>query len=150
LRHLSSAVQGLDLTYKWRPPEKNVYRSFLWQTEVLRSHRKIQELSPALTLESGNVTSLGGYTYVEAQFVKRWKSGLRIDLSGLPDDERARLWAASGVVKFYPSEFQELRFQVRHSRFDERAALLLGEEEEDTRILFEWIPIIGAHGAHKF
>ncbi len=148
--NLSSAVQGLDLTYKWRPPQQNVYRSFLWQTEVLRSHRRIEELTPALSLESGSVTSLGGYTYLETQFVKRWKEGLRVDVSGLPDDERARLWAASAVVKFYPSEFQELRFQVRHSRHDDRAALLLGEEESDTRILFEWIPIIGAHGAHKF
>lgn len=147
---LASAVQGLDLTYKWRPPQRNLYRSFLWQTEILRSRREVQKLTPLFDLDAGAVTSLGGYSYLEAQFVKRWRTGLRVDVSGLPQDERGRMWAASTVVRFQPSEFQELRFQVRHSRLNERAAMLTGEDREDTRILFQWIPIIGAHGAHEY
>ena len=147
---LSSAVQGVDITWKWRPPDRNVYRSFLWQTEVLRSHREVEELTPALTLDGGHVTSLGGYTYAEVQLARRWRTGVRADLTELPDDETGRLWAASAVVRFHPSEFQELRFQVRRSRLDEDAALRLGEEQSDTRLMFEWIPVIGAHGAHKY
>jgi hypothetical protein len=147
---LASAVQGVDITYKWKPRTLNVYKSFLWQTEILRSHRDVESLTPALTLVPGAVTSLGGYSYVETQIAKRWRIGLRGDLTGLPDSERAREWGSSGVVRFQPSEFQELRFQIEHIRRNEEAAFLAGGDPDDTRLLFEWIPVIGAHGAHKY
>jgi hypothetical protein len=147
---LPSAVQGLDVTWKWRPPQSNLYRSFLWQTEILRSRREIEVLTPAFALRHDAVTSLGGYSYIETQFTRRWRYGLRGDVANLAETERARMWAASAVVRFVPSEFQEIRFQVRRSRFDESAAALTGEERSDTRLLFEWIPVIGAHGAHKY
>lgn len=147
---LPSTVQGLDLTWKWRPPSRNTYHSFLWQTELVRSRREVEELTPAFTLDTGTVTSLGGYSYLEGQFVRRWSTGLRMDLSSLPYDERAGIWSASAVVKFQPSEFQELRFQIRRSWLDARAAEILEEDREDTQILFQWIPVIGAHGAHKY
>jgi hypothetical protein len=147
---LASAVQGADITYKWKPRALNVYKSFLWQTEILRSHRDVETLTPAVTLAPGAVTSLGGYTYLETQLAKRWRFGVRGDLTGLPDSERAREWGASGVVRFQPSEFQELRFQIEHIRRNDEAAFLAGGDPDDTRLLFEWIPVIGAHGAHKY
>jgi hypothetical protein len=147
---LDSAVQGIDLTYKWKPLQLNVYRSFLWQTEVLRSRRHIDTLTPSLTLTPDTLSSLGGYSYVEWQIVKRWRIGVRYDLSGLPYDERARESAGSGVVRFQPSEFQELRLQFKHTRRNEEAALVLDADRDDNQIFFEWIPVIGAHGAHKY
>lgn len=147
---LDSAVQGIDLTYKWKPLQLNVYRSFLWQTEVLRSRRHIDTLTPSLTLTPDTLSSLGGYSYVEWQLVKRWRIGARYDLSGLPYDERARESASSGVVRFQPSEFQELRLQFKRTRRNEEAALVLDADRDDNQIFFEWIPVIGAHGAHKY
>ncbi len=147
---LASRVQGLDVTYKWRPPRMNVYRSLLWQTEVLRSHRDLEVLTPALTLDSSSVSSLGGYTYLEWQWTKRWRAGARYDLSGFPDSRRARLWAASAVLKFQASEFQEIRFQIKHTQRNDEAASRFNGEADDNRVFFEWIPVIGAHGAHKF
>jgi len=145
----SSSVAGADVTWKWKPLQHNTERSFLWQTEVLRSHRD-QESLEGSTLVDGSIATLGGYTYLEAQWRKRWRWGVRGDLSGYPDSETARAWGVAGVVRFIPSEFQEIRFQVRHSRFNEDAAALQDGDDADTRLFFEWIPVIGAHGAHRY
>jgi hypothetical protein len=54
------------------------------------------------------------------------------------------------VIRFQPSEFQEIRFQYKHTRRNEDAAARFDGERDDDQIFFEWIPVIGAHGAHKF
>ena len=147
---LSSRVYGWDATYKWKPLQRNTYKSLLWQTELLLSQRRTQELTPALTLSEQRVTSLGGYSYFEWQFAKRWRGGVRLDFSDLPESDTARQTGAAGVLRWVPSEFQELRFQINRIERNDAAATLLGEDESDTRIFFEWIPVIGAHGAHKY
>jgi DNA helicase HerA-like ATPase len=129
--------------------QHNTERSFTWQTEVLRSYRDVQTLVGS-ALVSESIASLGGYTYLETQWRRRWKYGLRYDLTGAPDSADARLWAVAGVVRFIPSEFQEIRFEVRHTRLNAEAAALLDADQDDTRVFFEWIPVIGAHGAHKY
>jgi hypothetical protein len=148
---LDSAVEGVDLTYKWKPLRLNVYKSFLWQTELLRSRRDVDVLdaaAPALAPKS--VSSLGAYSYVEWQPRKRWKIGARYDLSGFPDDRTAREWAGSAVVRFRPSEFQEIRFQLKRTVRNAAAAARFGDDDRDNQIFFAWIPAIGAHGAHKY
>jgi hypothetical protein len=147
---LASRVYGTDITYKWKPLTLNTYRSLVWQTELLLSQREVQELTPALTLDSQRVESLGGYSYFEWQWAKRWRTGLRMDFSDLPTSEIARQTGAAAVLRFVPSEFQELRFEIKQTYSNEAAATLLGVPENDTRIFFEWIPVIGAHGAHKY
>lgn len=146
---LDSVVQGLDLTYKWKPLTLNVYRSFAWQTELLRSRRDVERLSGGVLVPS-TVSSLGGYTYLEWQLAKRWRIGGRYDLSGFPDAEPDRERAVSALVRVQPSEFQELRFQIKRTRRNDAAALRFDGETDDTRVFFEWIPVIGAHGAHKY
>jgi hypothetical protein len=145
----SSSVAGADITWKWKPLQYNTERSFLWQTEVLRAHRD-QESLQGTALVDGSVASLGGYTYLEAQWRKRWRWGVRGDLTGYPDSETARASGVAGVVRFIPSEFQEIRFQVRRSWFNDEAAALRDGDDADTRVFFEWIPVIGAHGAHRY
>ncbi|HZN02634.1 MAG TPA: hypothetical protein VFD06_03500 [Candidatus Polarisedimenticolia bacterium] len=146
-----SNVYGADVTWKWKPLSANTYRSLTAQAEVLRSRRHAQTLSGA-SLDEEILTSDGGYLYLEGQWIKRWKIGLRGDLAGFPDSETDRTWSAAGVVKFAPSEFQEIRFQVKRTRLNPGAAARAGGDgdQEDTQVFFEWIPIIGAHGAHKY
>ena len=147
---LASRVYGFDATYKWKPLTLNVYRSFLWQTELLVSRQEREVLTAAGTLDPTVIESLGGYTYAEWQTAKRWRVGGRFDLSGLPDSEAAREWASSAVLRFQPSEFQEIRLQYKHTRRNSEAAQLLEEDQDDDQIFLEWIPVIGAHGAHKY
>ena len=148
---LPSQVNGVDFTWKWKPLQANTYRSFTAQAEALRSRRHVETLAGA-TLEDDTIASAGGYLYLEGQWTKRWKIGLRGDLTGYPDSETDRLWGVAGVARFSPSEFQEFRFQVKRTRYNEGAAARTSADadQEDTRIYFEWIPIIGAHGAHKY
>jgi len=146
---LPSRVAGADITWKWKPLQHNTERSFMWQTEVLRSRRDVQTLVGS-ALVSESIASLGGYTYLETQWRRRFKYGLRYDLTGVPDSVDARLWAVAGIVRWIPSEFQEIRFEVRHTRLNAEAAALLDADQDDTRVFFEWIPVIGAHGAHKY
>lgn len=148
---LDARVYGLDVTWKWIPVGFNVYRSFLWQTEVLKSRLDIDRLDPiGMVLTPDRSASLGGYSYLEWQFAKRWRAGARYDVAGFPDSDTARERSASGVVRFRPSEFQELRFQVKRTLRNDEAAALFDGDGADTRIFFEWIPAIGAHGAHKY
>jgi hypothetical protein len=148
---LVSAVEGIDLTYKWKPLRLNVYKSFLWQNELLRSRRSLDVLDAvAPVLAAGTISSLGGYSYIEWQLRKRWRIGARYDLTGFPDDRTAREWAGSAVVRFQPSEFQELRLQFMRTVRNSGAAARFDGEETDNQVFFEWIPVIGAHGAHKY
>ncbi len=148
---LVAEVQDLDLTYKWKPLRLNVYRSFLWQNELLRGRRDLDVLDAvAPALARGSVSSLGSYSYVEWQLRKRWRVGARYDLSGFPDDRTARERGGSAVVRFQPSEFQEIRFQFKRTLRNPGAAARFDGEESDNQVFFEWIPVIGAHGAHKY
>lgn len=147
---LDSRVNGIDVTYKWKPVQLNVYRSFLWQTEALKSRRDVDVLTAGPVLQPDVVSSSGGYSYVECQFAKRWRVGGRYDLSGFPDSESARERALSAVVRYQPSEFQEIRFQFKRTSRNDEAALRFDGEADDSQLFFEWIPVIGAHGAHKY
>ncbi|MBI3448412.1 MAG: hypothetical protein HY049_05780 [Acidobacteria bacterium] len=148
--HRASNVSGVDVTYKWKPPQMNVYRSFLWQTEWLRSRRRTETVGAGPSLDTGVVLAGGGYTYVEGQLTKRWRVGGRYDWTEMPDDASARQSGGALVVRFVPSEFQELRFEADRVHRNGDAAARLNGDTSDTRLLFEWIPIIGAHGAHKY
>jgi hypothetical protein len=150
---LQSAVNGVDLTYKWKPVRMNVYKSFLWQTEALESRRHLDVLMNPLTtpsLDPQIVEASGGYSHVEWQFAKRWRVGSRYDWSGFPDDDRARERAISAIVRFLPSEFQEIRLQYKRTSRNDDAALRFDGERDDSQLFFQWIPVIGAHGAHKY
>lgn len=150
---LQSDVSGVDLTYKWKPVRMNVYKSFLWQTEALQSRRHLDVLMDPLGtpfLDPQVVDASGGYSHVEWQFAKRWRVGSRYDWSGFPDDDRARERAISAVVRFLPSEFQEIRLQYKRTSRNDEAALRFDGERDDSQLFFQWIPVIGAHGAHKY
>ncbi len=147
---LSSAVLGADFTFKWKPVQYNVYRSFLLQGEYLFSRRRIQELESDGTLERDTLESSGLYGYAEYQFAKRWRSGVRYDFTRLPDDEDARVQAISGIVTFRPSEFQEFRIQFKHTGRNEAGAARFDDIENDNEFFIEWIPAIGSHPAHAY
>jgi hypothetical protein len=149
-RALDSTLVGADITYKWKPLQRNAYRSFLWQTEILRSHQDRQELTARDTLETESVSSLGGYSYAEYQFTRRWRLGARFDWSEFPDDDEDRIRSGSAVVRLQLSEFQEIRFQYKYTDRNDGAATRFDDETDDHRIFLEWIPFIGAHGAHKY
>jgi hypothetical protein len=147
---LDSSVSGLDITYIWKPLQQNVYRSFTWQTEFLYSRRDVEELTPALTLLQETLTSMGGYSYLEYQYARRWRVGGRYDRTVSRETGGPEQWAGSVVLRIQPSEFQEIRVQYKHSRWNQAAVDQFGIMDTDNRIFVEWVPVIGAHGAHRY
>jgi len=147
---LPSNVFGVDLTYKWKPLQSGLYRSFLWQTEAVHSVRDVEELDPSGVLLEGTVRSFGGYSYAEYQFAKRWRAGLRYDYTEFPDDDSAHQRGGSAVLRVQPTEFQEFRFQFKHTGRNEEAAARFDDIDSDNEFFIEWIPSIGPHPAHAY
>jgi len=146
---LPDRLLGADLTYKWKPLSRNTYRSVVVQAEGLQSRRGVEELE-GTSLRRTTSTVWGGYAYGEYQFAKRWRGGIRYDRTGFPGVEEARQRAVSAVLRIIPTEFQELRVQFKHTTRNHAAALLFDDEADDSQVFFEWIPAIGAHGAHPY
>ena len=127
-------LEGMDLTYRWRPPEQGLYKSLIFQNELLFS-QKDQPLG-------GEVRSLGGYSYLGYQFQRRWSAGTRYDYSEFPDNNDHLEKVLSGILTFQQSEFAFLRLQYTHRErnFSDNANEL-------------WLQCnfgIGPHRAHQY
>jgi hypothetical protein len=124
---------GTDLTFRWKPLRRAIYRSFLARTELVWSRRD---------LEVGRADAFGLYVGGEYQLGRRWFVGGRYDWSERSDDTGLRDTGGSVVLTFWPSEFSQVRGQYRRTRY--------GEGETANEFLFQFLYSIGAHGAHPF
>ena len=99
-RHRST-VYGLDLTYRWQPLRRALYRSFELRSEVFYNQRT---RSPG-----GN--PLGFYSSGEYQLSRRWFAGLRYQFSEQFEDTDRHASGLSPFLTFWQSEFVRLRAQ---------------------------------------
>lgn len=129
----TTQLYGVDLTYRWRPPARSIYRSFAARSELIWSRRQ----DPA-----GDQRAFGLYGSAEYQFARRWSGGLRYDWSERAAEAEMVDRGASAILTFRPTEFSSLRWQYRRSEFAEQRAA--------NELLFQLIFVIGAHGAHPF
>ncbi len=152
---------GADLTFRWKPLQEGLYRSFIWRTEGIYSDRKLLQetnlLTGAVTTPARQIHRRGIYSYVEIQPARRWKFGLRGDYVEAPEksDETITLEnstsrmvgtsitrAISPYATFTLSEFNRFRLQYENKTIP-------GDDAEH-RIFFQWTVILGPHGAHAF
>lgn len=129
-----TTLEGIDLTYKWKPLREGLYKSLTWQTEFLMSqnNKKIQ----------AEVDSFGMYSSLQYQFQRRWTAGLRYDYSEFPDSASKHENAYSANLTFAQSEFAFLRLEYRHTDRN---------FEKNTNEL--WLQLdfgMGPHRAHKY
>jgi hypothetical protein len=123
----------VDLTFRWRPLRRAIYRRLLARTELVWSRRD---------QPGGEVSAFGGYVSGEYQFARRWFVGARADWSERADDAGLRDTGASLLLTYWPSEFSQVRGQLRRIEYAEG---LTAHE-----VLFQFLFSIGAHGAHAF
>ncbi|HRY29796.1 MAG TPA: hypothetical protein P5079_07130 [Elusimicrobiota bacterium] len=158
--HEQRRMAGADVTFRWKPLRRGLYRSFLWRTEGVYSTRKLEavsDLSGAVTAPEMEVDRRGFYSYVELQPARRWRFGLRGDYVEDPEakDEvlrkadgttfqvsRSITRAISPVVTFTLSEFNRFRAQYQCKRLPDRETENIG--------YLQWTTILGPHGAHPF
>jgi hypothetical protein len=130
-------LEGVDVTYKWRPPQQGLYRSLTWMNEFLLSQKE-QGAEDA-------VDSHGLYSSLEYQFSRRWSAMGRYDHSQFPDDNDSHENAYTGGLTFAQSEFCFWRAQFTHTDGDGVSAP--GSRNE----FFLQLDFgIGPHRAHQY
>ena len=131
-------LYGVDATVRWKPLRRSIYHSFIGRSEFIWSRLDQSSLS---------VTPFGYYISGDYQFARRWFVGGRFDRSdSLPVVQLnpliVRDTGGSLVVTYWPSEFSQIRGQLRRTRY--------GDNLTANEFLFQFQFSIGAHGAHSF
>jgi len=124
---------GADLTFRWRPLRRAIYKRLLLRSELVWSRRE---------QESGPARAFGTYVSTEYQFARRWFAGVRLDRSGRADDASIVDKGVSALLTYWPSEFSQIRGQYRHTSY--------GDGIKANELLMQLLFSIGAHGAHTF
>ena len=141
------SVAGIDLTYRWRPLQQGLFRSFLVRTEVMR---QFNERDPDLgDLDAGYAYAGptrdfdGAYVFARYQLARRWFLGARADWLEDPEADGETLRAGSGYLQFYPSEFSKLVAGFEHLRPG-------GGEDRINRLILQATFALGPHKPHPF
>lgn len=132
-----STYGGLDLTYRWRPPQAGLYNAVMWQTELLAADVK---------LDTGSDSSWGMYSLLDYQFDRRWTVGGRFDFSEYPDRPRDHKTAYQGYLTFIQSEFLFWRLAYRYSKYDDSTL----DYDDEHQLFLQCNFGIGPHRAHKY
>ena len=127
-------LEGLDLTYRWKPLQTATYRSATLRGEVYRSRREQPE---------GTQTALGWYVSGDYQLAKRWFVGARLEAADHADDDSLLDTGQAALLTFWPSEFSQLRAELRRRHYSLT-------DETANELLLQLQFAIGAHGAHPF
>jgi hypothetical protein len=138
----SSQFTGIDVTYRWKPLMRGLYTSLIARFEGLTNDRA--DLEHRLN---------GFYASVDYQLAQRWFTGVRIDRAdrGTAFDASPAVFTSttrftdrglSATLTFWPSEFSQLRGQLRRTSYDGAKSI--------NELLFQLQFAIGAHGAHTF
>ena len=126
-------LAGVDSTLRWKPLRRAIYRSFSARSEFVWSRREEQ---------AGTQRAFGYYTSANYQFARRWFTGARFDWAERARDAALHDSAQSVILTYWPSEFSQIRGQLRRTRYSEGSTA--------NEFLFQFQYNIGAHGAHPF
>ncbi len=130
---LVNQLYGLDATLRWKPLRRAIYRSFIARTEMVWGRA---------ALPVGVSRPFGYYVSGEYQFRQRWFLGGRFDRSDRLNDSAVHDTGGSVLLTYRPSEFSQVRAQLRRTRYLNEATA--------NELLFQFMFSIGAHGAHPF
>ncbi|MEZ4455260.1 MAG: hypothetical protein R2882_01735 [Gemmatimonadales bacterium] len=130
---------GADFTYRWRPLQQGLYRSFILQAEVMKQLNERFD-DPAYQGPARDFS--GAYAFARYQLSRRTYLGSRYDWVQDPEADGAKLTAASGYLEFFPREFSKL--MVGYERVAPALDAAYG------RILLQATFAIGPHKPHPF
>jgi hypothetical protein len=142
-RFITNLYSG-DATLRWKPLRRAIYNSFLFRTELVWSAR--DQLSAAVPTLFQTQHAFGMYSSAEYRVNRRWTVGGRFDRSGHATDARLRDSGFSGILTYWPSEFSQIRGQYRFGHL----ATSPTDFSNANEFLFQFLFVMGAHGAHPF
>jgi hypothetical protein len=128
-----TTLENIHLVYRWKPLQGKPYRSFILRSELYRSRRE---------QPGGTQTARGFYVSGDYQLARRWFAGARYEFSDRAADQNARDQGEAVTLTFQPSEFTQVRGELRRRRY---AGGITANEG-----LLQLQFAIGAHGAHPF
>jgi len=136
-------LYAADATLRWKPLRRAIYKSFLFRTELFWSAR--DQLSPSDIFQTQH--AFGMYTHAEYRLNRRWTVGGRFDRSGHADNASLTDTGFSGILTYWPSEFSQIRGQYRYGHLLDPVTSRYDNANE---FLFQFLFVMGAHGAHPF
>jgi len=136
-------LYGADATLRWKPLRRAIYKNFLLRTELFWSAR--DQLSPLTTFETQH--AFGMYSSAEYRLNRRWTVGGRFDRSGRAGAANLTDTGFSSILTYWPSEFSQIRGQYRYGHL---ALGNPGDFSNANEFLFQFLFVMGAHGAHPF
>jgi len=136
-------LYGADATLRWKPLRRAIYNSFLFRTELFWSAR--DQLSALNAFQTQH--AFGMYSHGEYRLNRRWTVGGRFDRSGHSNNAALTDTGFSGILTYWPSEFSQIRGQYRYGHLMDPATLRYDNANE---FLFQFLFVMGAHGAHPF
>lgn len=119
-----TTLEGVDLTYKWRPLKQGLYKSLTFQNELLFSQHNRPFFDDGTDIiDAKDITSWGGYSSLQYQLAKQWSVFGRYDFSEFPLTSSLRENAYSTGITFAQSEYCFWRLQFKHTdrNFDKDA-----------------------------
>lgn len=148
LEREARALYGADLTVRWRPLGRALYRSFYWSSELLADRRSEE-------------TAWGGFSLAQWQVARRWYVGARLDAVQLREEEHEEhegeapgleeghadlpwRWSGAGYLTFTPSEFSRFKLALERS-WGEAAP-----EDGRWRAVLQTTFALGPHRPHAF
>lgn len=132
-------VFGTDLTFRWRPLQQGLYKSFILQAEYMR---QMNNDAPGLVAPVRDYT--GSYVFARYQVSRRGFLGVRYD--GFQDPELGEgryTHAGSAYLEFFPSEFSKLL--AAYERYAPPGGI-----ERTNRFLVQATFALGPHKPHPF
>ena len=136
-------LYSADATLRWKPLRRAIYHSFLFRTELFWSAR--DQLSPLNVFQTQH--AFGLYSDSEYRVNRRWTLGGRFDRSGRATGASLTDTGFSGILTYWPSEFSQIRGQYRSGHLWDVPNDRFTNANE---FLFQFLFVMGAHGAHPF
>jgi hypothetical protein len=136
-------LYSADATLRWKPLRRSIYHSFLLRNEFFWSAR--DQLSPLSVFQTQH--AFGLYSDSEYRVNRRWTVGGRFDRSGRATNASLTDTGFSGILTYWPSEFSQIRGQYRYGHLWDVPSDRFTNANE---FLFQFLFVMGAHGAHPF
>jgi len=143
-----SNLYGIDATYRWKPLQRSIYRSFVARSEFIWRQQNQPGLDVCVTFvcppnfAPGFQRAFGYYASGDYQFARRWFVGGRFDSSDRAFNAALNDKGGSLVLTYWPSEFSQIRGQYQRTHYAGNI---------DTNEVFIQVQFaLGAHGAHPF
>jgi hypothetical protein len=138
-------LYGADATLRWKPLRRAIYHSFLFRTELFWSARDQLSVPTGGFFQTQH--AFGLYSDAEYRVNRRWTLGGRFDRSGRATNANLTDTGFSSILTYWPSEFSQIRGQYRYGHLWD---VLNDRFTNANEFLFQFLFVMGAHGAHPF